>query len=186
MSPLRDRRVAVLLVLVLIGSGLSVYLALSRPDADGAGSPPIPAATDGSRYVPADLVGPGGDALAAATEAVPTAFGFDHADLDGSLRSATAYMTTRYASTFTRAFRLNSRPLAQRRAGVAEGRVTGAGVIRTRDDTEVVCLVYLDQVLVEARGLARGQEPELLAHLRLRVDMVLRDGTWRVDGISTV
>lgn len=186
MSVLRDRRVSVLLVLVLVGSALSVVLALTRSDAGGAAEPPPVVRVGGPAYETAELLGPGGDALEAAVAAVPLAFGYDHRRLDADLEAATATMTRVYADSFARAFDRRVRPFAQRRRAVAEAVVRGAGVVRTRDDTTALCLVYVDQLLVGARGRRAGAEPELLAANRVLVDLVLRDGRWRVDGITTV
>lgn len=184
MSVLRDSRVAVLLALVLAGSVLSVVLALSRPEVAGVGDPP--SLTDGSDtgFQPADLVGPGGEALAAAVTALPLTLSYDHRDLAASLSAATERMTQGYAAEFTRAFRRRVRPFAKRRAAVAQGIVRGAGVVRASDDDTVACLLYIDQVLVEARGQERGAEPEVLGRNRVRVVMVLRDGAWKIDGIQ--
>jgi hypothetical protein len=182
---LRDRRVAVLLVLVLLGSALSVVLALTRSDAGVVASPPVETNT-APYFRPADLVGPGGEALAAAVTALPAALGYDHRDLDGALRRAVSAMTPAYAREFTRAFDRRVRPLAQRRRSVVEGRVRGAGVVRTDGDTAVVCLVYVDQVQLAGLGLRAGGRPRVLSRNRVRVDLVLRGGTWRISDLRTV
>lgn len=186
MSVLRQRNVAVLLVLVLAGSLLCVVLALTRPEADGAASPPGATGTTAPGFRPADLVGPGGDALAAAVAAIPDTLSYDHRDLDGSLAKATEQMTARYAEVFTETFDRRVRTFAQRRAAVAQGLVRGAGVVRTDGDDAVVCLLYVDQLLVQARGLRKGAEPEVLSRNRVRVDLVLRDDVWRINAIRSV
>ena len=180
MAVLRDRVVLVLLVLVLAGSVLSVLLAIDRP-ASGGDSASVTRQAAGS-----DLPGPGGDALDTAVAVVPAAFAYDHGDLDGSLASATATMTPRYARVYTRAFDRRVRPLATRQDAVVEGLVRGAGVVRADGDEAVACLLYVDQVLVRGRGLPSGSEPEVLARIRVRVDLVLRDDTWLVAGIRAV
>ena len=182
MRVLRDRVVLVLLVLVLAGSALTAGLALTR--ADHAGPVLPPAASGDGAYEPADLVGPAGPALDAVVGALPLVLGYDHRDLDGAEEAATATMTPRYAAQFRRAFDQRVRPLARRRAAVAEAEVRGAGVLRADDDA-VSCLVFVDQLLTEARDL-RGGRPEVLGRLRLRVDLVLRDGEWLLDGLTSV
>lgn len=178
MGPLR-RRVVVLLVLVLAGSGLTVALALTRPDV-------APSAPDSrGDYEVADLLGPGGDGLEAAVAAVPLAFGYDHADLTGSLRAASETMTPAYAARFARVFGREVRPFAREREAVTEARVRGAGVVRTGGGEDVVCLLYVDQVLVSGRGLAAG-ESEVLGRNRVLVDVVLTDGVWKVDDIQVL
>jgi hypothetical protein len=180
---LRDRRVAVLLVLVLVGSGLSVLLALTRPESGRAGVPPASTGARAPGFRPADLRGPGGDALAAAVSALSTALSYDYRYLDGSLTRATRQMTPAYARTFTRTFDRRVRPFARQRHAVAEGVVRGAGVVRTRGETRVVCLLYVDQVLVRGRG-ATADEPRVLSRNRARVEVVLNDGGWRIDSIN--
>ncbi|MCW2814951.1 MAG: hypothetical protein JWN84_2406 [Nocardioides sp.] len=186
MAVLRQRSIAVLLALVLAGSVLSVVLALTRPEAAGVGVPPSATGATAPGFRPADLVGPGGDALAAAVDAVPATFSYDHRDLAGSLASATDQMTRSYAAVFRRTFDARVRPFAKRRAAVAEGLVRGAGVVRTDGDDAAVCLLYVDQLLVEARGRRKAAPPEVLARSRIRVELVLRDGVWRINGLRSV
>ncbi|WP_139978040.1 hypothetical protein [Nocardioides litoris] len=184
MPVLGDRRVLLLLVGVVAASVLCVVLAATRPGVADAGGPPTPADADGAAYVPADLVGPGGGAVAAAVEALPT-LGYDHRDLPGSLEAATLTMTPRFARTFTRYFRQSIRPRAAQRREVVRAVVRGAGVVRTRGDDRALCLVYLDQLLDRERGRALA-EPRLVAADSVRVLMVRRDGRWLVDGVSAV
>jgi hypothetical protein len=186
MSVLRDRAVLVLLVLVLAGSALCVTLAVTRPDVSRAGQPPDAVGTDGPAYVPADLVGPGGDALAAAVETMRLTLTYDHRDLGAALRAATERMTPAYAKEFRRVFDRRVRAFAQRRRAVSEGVVRGGGVVSTTGDTVAECLVYLDQLLVEGRGVGADEEPEVIARSRVRVELVLRDGAWLVSGIAGV
>ena len=185
MDVLRDRRVAVLLVLVLVGSALCVLLALTRPQAEGAGVPPGSTGDRAPGFRAADLRGPGGDALASAVTALSTSLSYDYRYLDGSLTRATARMTPAYARVFTRTFDRQVRSFARQRRAVAEGVVRGAGVVRTRGDTEVVCLLYVDQLLLQGRGVRAG-EPEVLSRSRARVDVVLRGGVWRINGITVL
>lgn len=173
-----------LLVLVLLGSALSVVLALTRPGADAAGMPP--GATGAAGYEPADLLGPGGDALDAVVAALPATLSYDHRDLDRSLARATRGMTPAYAAVYTRTFDRRVRPLATREKSIAEGRVRGAGVVRTDGDTAVTCLVFIDQVQVAPRPRRKGAEPRVLSSNRVRVDLVLRDGRWLIEAIRAV
>jgi hypothetical protein len=183
---LRDRRVVVLLVLVLVGSALSVLLALTRPGPDGAGGRPGSTGDRAPGFRPADLRGPGGDALAAAVSGLSTSLSYDYRYLDGSLARATRRMTPAYAKTFTRTFDRRVRPFARQRRAVAEGLVRGAGVVRTRGDTRVVCLLYVDQLQRRGRGVRAGGDPRVLSRTRARVEVVLRDGVWRIDAIKAV
>lgn len=182
MSVLRDRRVAVLLVLVLAGSVLSVVLALTRPDVAGVGEPPSLTEGTSQGYRSADLVGPGGEALAAAVAAVPLAYSYDHRRLDASLKAATARMSARYRPAFTRDFDRKRRAVVREKV-VARGVVRGAGVVRANGDDAVVCLLYVDEVLAQVRGRKRGADPQVLSR-RVRVAMVLAGGAWKIDGIT--
>lgn len=172
------RSVTPLLVLVLLGSALSVVLAVTRPEAEGAGVQPGNAAT----YEVATLLGPGGEALEYAVTAVPLALSYDHRDLDGSLAGARSRMTREYGADFARIFDRRVRPLAQERKAVTEAVVRGSGVVRTRGDDVATCLLYVDQVLLEGTGLKKG-ETEVLARSRVVVDLVRREQGWRIDGL---
>lgn len=185
MGVLRQRSIVVLLVLVVAGSVLSVVLALTRPEAEGVSAPPATTGATPPGFRPADLLGPGGDALAAAVAALPATLSYDHTDLDASLAGATEQMTAGYRRVFTRTFDEQVRPLARRRAAVAQGLVRGAGVVRATGDDEVLCLLYVDQLLLEARGLRPAAAPEVLSRNRVRVSMVLREGEWRISGLTT-
>ncbi|MFB9313685.1 hypothetical protein [Nocardioides plantarum] len=185
MGVLRDRRVAVLLVLVLAGSALCVLLALTRSQAEGAGVPPGSTGDRAPGFRTADLRGPGGDALAAAVTGVSTSLSYDYRYLDGSLTRATALMTPAYSRVFARTFDRRVRPFARQRRAVAQGLVRGAGIVRTRGDTRVVCLLYVDQLLVAGRGVRAG-EPRVLSRSRARVDVVLSGGVWRIRGIEAL
>lgn len=185
MGLLRQRSVAVLLVLVVAGSVLSVVLALTRPQAEGVSDPPATTGASPPGFRPADLLGPGGDALAAAVAALPATLSYDHRDLDGSLERATEQMTAAYRKVFTRTFDAQVRPLAQRRRAVAQGLVRGGGVVRADGDDAVLCLLYVDQLQLQARDQRRGAAPEVLSRSRVRVSLVLREGQWRISGLAT-
>lgn len=184
MGVLRDRRVVVLLVLVLAGSVLSVVLALDRPRPEGAGVPPGSTGTQAPGFRPADLLGPGGDALDVAVTALAAGLSYDHRDLDGSVSEAVAQLTPAYAATIAAKFDRRFRASVERRGLVVEGLVRGAGVVRTSGDSEVVCLLYVDQMLVEDRAQSSGEGPRVLSRYRARAEVVLVDGRWRVDRID--
>ncbi len=176
---MRGRLVTVLMVLVLAGSALSIVLAVTRPDADAAGPP----ATSGGAYEPADLVGPAGDAVAAAVAGVPVLLTYDHRDLRAAVRASTRLTTARFAEVFGRTFERDSRPFALKRKAVTDAVVRGAGVVRTRGESAVTCLVYVDQRLVSGTPVDRGDPPLVLVRGRLLVDMVRRDDVWKIDGV---
>lgn len=175
----RRRVISVLTVLVLLGSALSLYLALTRP-----GQAAIPA-RPGSEvaYRAADLDGPGGAALAVAVDALPAALSYDFRDLDASLAAATRTMTGSFAEEFTTTFDERARPVAKTRKAVTDAVVRAAGVVRTQGDARAVCLVFVDQVLLRSSRQDADEPPTTLSRNRVLVDLVLRSGTWKIDGI---
>ncbi len=180
--PAPRRVVPVLIVLVLLGSALSLVLALTRPDpqppADlpGAGSQP---------YTATRLAGGAGPAVEAMVRALPVALSYDYRDLDADLADATALMTDGFAKAFTRSFNTSARPLAKRQRTVAEARVRGAGVVRVLDDDAVVALAYVDQVLT-SRTEPKAEATESISRSRVLVRLVLEGETWLVSNISPV
>ncbi|CAN5194066.1 hypothetical protein BH09ACT12_BH09ACT12_25420 [soil metagenome] len=177
------RVVPLLTVLVLIGSALSLGLALTRPDPE----PPadLPGAGSGT-YEAAPLVGTAGPAIEAMVAALPIVLGYDYRDLDGGLAAATALMTESFASAFTRSFNSSARPMARKEKSVAEARVRGAGVVRTVRKRTVVALAYVDRVLVQSTTLKPGDAPEVLTRNRVLVRLVRVDDDWKIANISPV
>ncbi|WP_300401828.1 hypothetical protein [Nocardioides sp.] len=177
--------VPVLTILVLIGSALSLALALTRPDP----RPPadLPGADGGvGTYQAADLEGPGGPAVAAAVELLPVALSYDFRDLPGGLDDATAVMTPTFAEAFTASFNSSARPLARRQRAIAQAQVRGAGLVRVIDSQTVLALAYVDQVLVQSRTLARSDPPQVLTRNRVLVRLARVDGEWLVANISPI
>lgn len=175
------RVVPVLTALVLLGSLLSLALALTRPDT----SPPpdLPGSGSGD-YEATLLAGPGGPAVEAMTQALPIALGYDHRRLDESLSEATALMTRAFAREFRRSFNTSARRQATRRQAVVEAPVRGVGLVRLVDDDTVVGLAYVDRVLVQARSMRAGAPARVVSRYRVLVRMVRVDGRWRVANIS--
>lgn len=181
LRPASRRVVPVLIVLVLLGSALSLVLALTRPDprppADlpGAGSGP---------YVETRLAGGGGPAVETMVRVLPVALGYDYQDLDGSLADARTLMTDGFAKAFTRSFNTSARPLARKQRAVADARVRGAGVVRVIDEAAVVALAYVDQVVTSHPK--RSEKSEVITRSRVLVRLVLEGETWLVSNISPV
>lgn len=180
--PALRRVVPVLIVLVLLGSALSLVLALTRPDpkppADrpGAGSEP---------YAAALLEGEGGAAVEAMVRAMPVVLAYDYRDLDSGLAEATTLMTDGFAKAFTRSFNTSARPLARRQRAVAEARVRGAGVVRVIDADAVVALAYVNQVLT-SRPERSAKKTEIITRSRVLVRLVREGETWLVSNISPI
>ncbi|WP_323792116.1 hypothetical protein [Nocardioides sp.] len=182
---LEHRRVLpVLTVLVLLGSALSLVLALTRPNPQ----PPqdLPGAATGSAYVPPELEGPGGPGVLAIAEAIPTVLGYDHRRLDEGLREATALMTKPFARRFRGAFNSSARPLALRQLRVVDAEVRGIGQVRVIDATTVLALAYVNQLLVSSRTQPSPEEPTVLSRYRILVRATVVGTEWRVTNISPV
>jgi len=177
LTPVLRRRLVLLLTLVVLaGSGLILWLALTKPD--GTPSQPAPAATD-------TLDGVAGQAVDAATRALPLALTYDYRDLSKSLRAATAAMTEEFAKEFRVTFLSTAAPLARDKQAVTDARVRAAGIVRVDADQEhALCLVYVDQLLVSSETMKRKQDPINVSQNRVLVELVLSDGAWLVDGIQ--
>ncbi|CAN5561562.1 hypothetical protein BH11ACT8_BH11ACT8_28610 [soil metagenome] len=176
----RSRIVELLTALVLLGSALSLVLALTRPDQEPVENRP----GESTPYVAADLAGPGGPALAAAVSGLPALLSYDFRDLDGSLKAARATLTASYAKEFTTLFDRRSRPVARKRKAVTEAVVRAAGLVTTRGVDRAVCLVFIDQQLVQSTRLAPGDPAETLSRNRVRVTLVRRSGKWKISKIA--
>lgn len=175
----RQRLVSIFTALVLLGSGLSLYLALTRSDQVAQSERP----GESTPYRAAALDGPAGPALDAAVQALPVVLSYDFRDLDASLAAATRTMTAAFAKDFAVTFDARARSIATSREAVADAVVQGAGVVRTQGDSRAVCLVYVDQRLLRSARLGADGDPRTLSRNRVLVDVVLRSGVWKIDGI---
>lgn len=180
---LASRRVLpLLIVLVLLASGLSVVLALTRPN------PQPPADLPGSgigAYEVALLAGEGGPGIEAMVRVLPVVLGYDYRDLNAGLAKSKALMTPQFAREFAAAFKSSARPLAIREQAVVEARVRGAGLVRVVGAT-VVGLAYVDQVLVEGDSLDAGDESRVLSRNRVLVRLLEVSDSWVISNISPV
>ncbi|MAS55162.1 hypothetical protein [Nocardioides sp.] len=183
---LAPRRVVPLLtILVLIGSALSLALALTRPDPRPPADLPGVAAGAGG-YRSADLEGAGGPAVQAMVELLPIALSYDFRDLPGGLDEATDVMTPTFAKAFTASFNSSARPLARRQRAVAQAQVRGAGLVRVIDSQTVLALSFVDQVLVQSRTQGRSEPPRVLTRNRVLVRLARVDGDWLIANISPI
>lgn len=181
--PSPRRALPVLTVLVLLGSALSLVLALTRPDPQ----PPadLPGAVPGP-YVAARLAGPGGSAVEAMTRVLPIVLGYDFRELDEGLSAATGVMTKAFARRYRRSFNGSARPLAKRQRSVVEAEVRGAGQVRLIDEETVLGLAYVDQVLVRSAEEESSDLPRTLERYRVLVRLVKVGDDWLVANISPV
>lgn len=184
LSPTSGARVVpVLIVLVFLGSALSLGLALSRPDP----GPPtdLPGSTSGP-YVPVPLAGPGASAIASMGEVLPSVLGYDYRSLDRGLTEATAVMTRSFADDYRALFDSSARRLITRQRSVIEAQVKGIGQVRVLDDDTVLGLAYVDQVLVRGKSLSSDAEPRVQGRFRVLVELVAANGGWKIANMSPV
>jgi hypothetical protein len=125
----------------------------------------------------------GGDAVAVAAEVIPLAFAYDYENLDQGLDSATDGMTDSFAAEFRHTFDKTARPMAEDTKAVAQAEVRGGGVV-SRSSDRVVCLFFLDQVLVSSSTMDQADGPGEVSKSRLRVVLEDVDDTWKVDAIE--
>jgi hypothetical protein len=179
--------VAVLTVLLLASVGLTGWLLVDDPEkapetaSSGTGPGTTPAIADGTYRVGSLPDRVAADALRAAVTALPVAFSFDHRHLDEDRDRATAFMTDRYAAEYRALFDEKTRPGALAEKAVTTALVQGAGVVGPVADGRVLCLVYLDRVLLRSDRQTSGTSS---TPARVHVRMREVDGRWKVDGIE--
>ena len=182
----RKRLVACLVALLVVACAVTVWLALNEPEADdtpgATGTPPVINA-DGT-YVVGTLPGDQAKPLAVAVEALPSALTYDFRDIPGSVRAATASMTPAFAAQFKKVFAETALKMARDKQAVTDAHVRAAGVIASSNPDTVLCLLYVDQVLVSSETLKEKQSPVDVVQNRVLVELVDSDGTWLVNSIT--
>ncbi len=178
---LRRKLIAVLGVLVLAAAVLTGYLATRPEPADVR--PEV--ATDGD-YRPGSLPSEGGeDAVQASVKAVQKALTYDFRTLDEGLADATELMTDDFRTEFREVFEATARPSALEKKAVTRTLVRGGGLVRLeKGDDEAVCLVYVDQVLVDSATMRNKEQPVTVSQNRVLVGLELEDGEWLVSSIE--
>lgn len=177
--------VPVLFALVLIASGANLWLALNKPDASAKQATPPSLADDGT-YTPANLAGPGGEALDAAVATLPLSLTYDYRKIKQSVAAATRGMTDDFAQEFRATFMKTALPLARDKSAVTDAVVRAGGLVRVEDGTRALCLVYVDQLLVSSKTMQNAQAPVNVSQNRVLVALVKTDGAWLVDGIAPI
>lgn len=176
---LKQRRIAVLLVAVLVAAGLVAMLALrSDPDAHR------PVVDDAGGYTAGTVPGAPDGSLQAVADLLPTALSYDYSRLDDDLAAATAVMTDDFAQEYTDTFEATVRDLAASKKAVSKAHVRAAGLIEAGDgggsaDSATV-LAFVDQVLVGSKGKA----PVRVSQVRVLVTVQRVDGSWRLSAID--
>lgn len=178
---LRSKLTALLAVLVLAAAALTAYVA-TRPDPRDV-RPEV--AADGAYRTGSLPSDPGEDAVKAAVKAVPKALSYDYRTLDEGLADATELMTSDFAAEFSEVFAATARERALDKKAVTSTLVRGGGLVRLEgSDDEAVCLVYVDQVLVDSATMQNKQKPVTVSQNRVLVGLELEDGGWRLSSIQ--
>lgn len=195
--PLLVRALAVLALglVVLAGLALAGVVGPDGEDAAAGGVAPDRApvlATSGEDYRPGTVVRGRADlddALAVADTALARALTYDHRALQETVTGATELMTTAFAEEFRTTFAGSAAVLAREQQAVTQATVRAAGVVRTERaagaaEGRVLCLLYLDQLLVSSETAQDPEAPVQVLQARVLVGVVRTEDGWRVDSID--
>ncbi len=177
MSRARKALVA-LLTLLVVGAAVLTWRLADREPATAV----QPALAEDGTYTVGTVTGEPRDAVQAAVEAVPLALSYDYRELDRTTTAAAGRMTVEFAEEFRTTFEATVRPLATAKKAVSQARVRAAGIVSHTED-RVVCLVYVDQVLVESKDLD-PDDPVKVGQTRVTVRLVKVGGSWKVDDLQ--
>lgn len=181
----RARWLLTVVLAILVAAAAVLTVRLAADDEVVEGTRPV-LAEDGT-YTVGTVLGEPSDALAAAVAAVPAALSYDYANLEASLVAATSRMTEDFAAEFRTTFEASVRPLAVQKQAVSEAQVRAAGVVSSSDaGNTVVCLVYVDQVLVSSKELKASDQPVKIGQTRVSVRLVRVGDSWKVDDLQPV
>lgn len=174
---------AALLVLSIV-----VFVVLGATAPDPVNRPPVPADAEGG-YVGGALPEGRDVAVDVAVEALPLALGYDYRSLEEGLDAATALMTEDFGAEFRTTFEQSAAQLARDEEAVTSATVRASGVVRVEEGTgdeggRVLCLVYVDQLLVSNETTRDEDNPVQVGQQRVLVGVAQVDGEWRVDSIQ--
>ncbi|HET7357081.1 MAG TPA: hypothetical protein VFJ09_10450 [Nocardioidaceae bacterium] len=119
------------------------------------------------------------NAPSAAERAAQAILSYDYTSLDRDEKAAGSYMTPAYRTKYEHTFRLVKVSAPPLKAKVTS-RVLGSGVSEADADHAHV-LVFVDQT---TKSTADGGQPQVALN-RVMFDMVLQDGRWLVNGITS-
>jgi Mce-associated membrane protein len=114
-----------------------------------------------------------------ADRAAQAILAYDYRRLDADQDAAVKFMTDDFADKYSTSFTRAVKPLARANRAQVVAEVQGTSVIRASAE-RVTVLLFVDQT---TRSTARDR-PQLALN-RVQFDMVLRDGDWLVDDISS-
>jgi hypothetical protein len=166
---------------VLVAGGLTAWLA-TRPD-PGSHRPEI--SKDDGTFRTGSLPDDSAEAaVKAAARTMELALALDYRRLDEGLSDATAGMTDSFGAKFSSDFTELARPRALKKKAVTSALVRGAGLVRREGDDEAICLVYVNQVLLETKSLGEKDKPIDVSQNRVLVGLKKVGGDWLVDSIQ--
>ncbi|CAB4734694.1 MAG: hypothetical protein F2667_14745 [Actinobacteria bacterium] len=178
---MRRALVTVLVVLLAAAAGVTGWLWTDRP-ADPTDRAPV--LSDAGAYAVGSLPDGLDAAVEAAATTLPLALTYDYRTLDDGLERATAGMTDEFAEQFRTTFEGSAAELAADKKAVTNAVVRAAGLVRTEGGGRVLCLVYVDQVLVSSATMQDAERPVDVNQTRVLVGVTDVDGTWLVDSIQ--
>jgi Mce-associated membrane protein len=114
-----------------------------------------------------------------AERAAEAILAYDHGNIDADQDSAQRFMTSSFAEEYATTFEQTVKPAARTYRAQVEAEVHGSSVVRAAQD-RVRVLLFVDQT---TRSTAH-ERPQVALN-RVEFDMVLRDGEWLVDDISS-
>ncbi|KAA1421916.1 hypothetical protein F0U44_06520 [Nocardioides humilatus] len=173
---------------ILLGLVIAALVAFFVVDPDPAQLPhkaPQLGDAGGGDYVPGSVPGDSGEAVDVAVEALPLALAYDYRSLRKGLDAATALMTDDFGKEFRRTFESSAADLARTQHAVTTATVRAAGVVRVEKD-HVLCLVYVDQLLVSSTTVKDEDAPVRVSQNRVLVGVTEDGDGWRVDSIDPI
>jgi Mce-associated membrane protein len=118
------------------------------------------------------------DALAAATQAVPSLLTYDASTVAGLAKDESGVLTDSFAAEYTKLVNEELAPAAKQRQLVTQTEVASGGVV-TEGKDRVTVLLFLNQV-----SLAKGMKTPAETGSRVRVVLQRVGGEWRIDKLT--
>lgn len=119
------------------------------------------------------------NAPSVAERAAKAILSYDYTSLDRDEKAAASYMTPTYRKKYEHTFRLVKDSAPHLKAKVTS-RILGSGISEA-DGEHAHVLVFVDQT---TKSTANGGQPQVALN-RVMFNMVLQDGRWLVNGITS-
>lgn len=114
-----------------------------------------------------------------AERAASAILAYSHQSLDADQDAAERFMTPSFAEEYSETFEKSVKPAARTYRAQVSAEVKGASVVRASED-RVRVLLFVDQTTQST-----AHERPQVALNRVEFEMVLQDGDWLVDDISS-